>query len=64
VIEGNCKGLHHLHQGCHNAPIVHRDLKPGNVLLDDNMVPKLGDFGLSRIVPKTRPHLTTAVGSR
>ncbi|XBI85612.1 hypothetical protein VPH35_093736 [Triticum aestivum] len=44
IIKGICEGLHYLHQNC----IVHLDLKPANILLDDNMTPKIVDFGLSR----------------
>jgi interleukin-1 receptor-associated kinase 1/coatomer subunit beta' len=46
IIKGICKGLHYLH---HNEKgIIHMDLKPLNILLDDNLVPKITDFGISR----------------
>ncbi|CAL4988562.1 unnamed protein product [Urochloa decumbens] len=49
IIKGICKGLKYMHKEL-EKPIYHLDLKPDNILLDKNMVPKIADFGLSRIV--------------
>ncbi|VAI00377.1 unnamed protein product [Triticum turgidum subsp. durum] len=46
IIKGICQGLHFLHEECH---MVHLDLKPENILMDAAMVPKIADFGLSKI---------------
>ncbi|TVU26834.1 hypothetical protein EJB05_29399, partial [Eragrostis curvula] len=45
IVKGICEGLQHLHK---DKCIVHMDLKPDNILMDDNMVPKIADFGLAR----------------
>ncbi|WVZ79706.1 hypothetical protein U9M48_027257 [Paspalum notatum var. saurae] len=55
IIEGICYGLHYLHEEWQdNVPLVHMDLKPANILLDNNMVPKIADFGLSRLFDETK----------
>ncbi|KAJ1253750.1 hypothetical protein BS78_K198400 [Paspalum vaginatum] len=63
IIKGVCQGLRYLHE---EENIVHLDLKPDNILLDHNMVPKITDFGLSRLFNKQQTRVITSnlYGSR
>jgi len=56
IIEGICKGLYFLHEEC---SIVHMDLKPQNIMIDDDMVPKIMDFGLSRLLGEEKSKIIT-----
>ncbi|KAL3839408.1 hypothetical protein ACJIZ3_023999 [Penstemon smallii] len=60
ICTGMASGLAFLHEYA-EPRIVHRDIKASNVLLDENFIPKIGDFGLAKLFPDNVTHVSTRV---
>ncbi|XP_066336916.1 cysteine-rich receptor-like protein kinase 40 isoform X1 [Miscanthus floridulus] len=59
IVKGICQGLHFLHKELVGGPLIHMNLVPNSIWLDDNWVPKIADFGLSRLFGKEQTRMYT-----
>ncbi|KAL1543604.1 non-specific serine/threonine protein kinase [Salvia divinorum] len=63
IVKGVASGLLYLHEDWDQV-VIHRDVKSSNVLIDGDMSPRLGDFGLARLYDHGKnSHTTHVVGT-
>ncbi|KAI9072920.1 hypothetical protein K1719_011521 [Acacia pycnantha] len=57
IAVGTAKGIAYLHEECQER-IIHYDIKPENILLDDDLHPKVADFGLAKLCNREKSYIT------
>ncbi|CAN6684350.1 unnamed protein product [Malus baccata var. baccata] len=60
ICNGIACGLAFLHEEV-RPHIIHRDIKASNILLDKDLMPKISDFGLAKLIPPNMTHVSTRV---
>ncbi|KAK1286258.1 L-type lectin-domain containing receptor kinase VII.1 [Acorus calamus] len=60
ILRDVAAGVVYLHEGWEQR-VLHRDIKASNVMLDEDMIGRLGDFGLARVHSHGRDLATTRV---
>ncbi|KAF5457456.1 hypothetical protein F2P56_021556 [Juglans regia] len=63
IAVGIARGLEYLHRGCRTR-ILHFDIKPHNILLDENLCPKISDFGLAKLCKTKDISIVSMTGMR
>ncbi|KAL2739532.1 pelle-like serine/threonine-protein kinase pik-1 isoform X1 [Vespula maculifrons] len=63
IAKGTARGLQYLHT-IGEKPLIHGDIKSANILLDKNLEPKIGDFGLAREGEKDSMKVSRIHGTR
>ncbi|XP_068636375.1 probable L-type lectin-domain containing receptor kinase S.7 [Aristolochia californica] len=58
IAHGIASVLTYLHEECEQQ-VIHRDIKSSNILLDGNFNPRLGDFGLARLMDHDKSPVST-----
>nr|XP_023898622.1 cysteine-rich receptor-like protein kinase 3 [Quercus suber] len=60
IILGTAEGLAYLHEELETR-IIHRDIKLSNILLEEDFTAKIADFGLARLFPENKTHISTGI---